>query len=148
MIKITKASEKDISVLNPLVDQYRQFYKQKSDLKAASEFLAERFNNSESIVFLAFYKEVPAGFCQLYTSFSTVSLSPLLILNDLFVAPAYRNKELGEKLLKTAQKHCTELGYKGLALETAIDNPAQNLYERLGWKKDVGYFHYFWERPV
>lgn len=29
-------------------------------------------------------------------------------------------------------------------LETAIDNPAQHLYEKLGWKNDVEVFHYAW----
>ncbi|HAI44518.1 MAG TPA: GNAT family N-acetyltransferase, partial [Maribacter sp.] len=36
-------------------------------------------------------------------------------------------------------------GYKGLALETAIDNPAQKLYEKLDWEKDSHCFHYFWQ---
>lgn len=83
-------------------------------------------------------------FVQLYFTFSSVTLEPSLILNDLFVDPKYRNKNIGQGLLLKAQEYCTKHKYKGLALETAIDNPAQNLYEKLGWKKDVHCFHYFW----
>jgi hypothetical protein len=34
---------------------------------------------------------------------------------------------------------------KGLALSTATDNPAQYLYERLGWEKETGFLNYFWK---
>ena len=36
------------------------------------------------------------------------------------------------------------MNFKGLALETAKANPAQRLYEKLGWKKDLEHLHYFW----
>jgi hypothetical protein len=32
-----------------------------------------------------------------------------------------------------------------LALEAATDNPAQKLYERLGWKQSSDFYYYFWE---
>jgi len=71
-------------------------------------------------------------------------MQPIFVLNDLFVSDQHRKKGIGEALLNHAKHYCKELGYKGLALETATDNPAQDLYERLGWKKDVLCFHYFW----
>ncbi|MGB5355674.1 MAG: GNAT family N-acetyltransferase [Eudoraea sp.] len=148
MIDIVRANRTDIPILAPLLDQYRQFYQQESNLVGATEFLSARILNSESVVFLAYYDKTPSGFCQLFTSYSSVSLQPILILNDLFVKKTHRNKKIGEALLRKAQDFCAVIEYKGLALETAVDNPAQNLYERLGWKKDVGYFHYFWQRPV
>ncbi len=71
-------------------------------------------------------------------------MKPILILNDLFVHNEHRKKGIGEALLERAKAYCKENQYKGLALETAIDNPAQSLYERLGWPKDMHCFHYFW----
>ena len=47
--------------------------------------------------------------------------------------------------LEKAQQFCEQQGFKGLTLETAIDNPAQKLYEKLGWEKDYHCFHYFWQ---
>ena len=88
------------------------------------------------------------GFTQLYRTYSSVSMQAFFILNDLYVLPEFRRKGAGEKLLKGAKELCGKLRFKGLALETANDNPAQQLYEKLGWRKDVDYLHYFWTNPV
>ncbi|MGB5270715.1 MAG: GNAT family N-acetyltransferase, partial [Eudoraea sp.] len=70
---------------------------------------------------------------------------PIFILNDLYVYKEFRKKGIGAELLISAKDYCMLSGYKGLALETAINNPAQNLYERLGWKKNTSSLYYFWE---
>lgn len=144
MIDIIKATPEHIPQLAILFDKYRIFYKQESDILGATLFLKERFSKNESVVLLALYNNVPVGFTQLYTSFSSVQMQAVYILNDLFVAEKFRKKGLGEALLNEAKSVCLRVGYKGLALETGIDNPAQHLYERLGWKKDADCFHYFW----
>ncbi|CAM3484436.1 N-acetyltransferase [Zobellia roscoffensis] len=143
-MKIILANETHLDVLVPLFDKYRVFYKQNSDIDAARLFLKERLSRSESIVFIAFVDEQPTGFTQLYTTFSSVSMKSYYILNDLYVNESNRKKGVGAALLNTAQEFCSTNGFKGLALETAVDNPAQKLYEKLGWKKDSHSFHYFW----
>lgn len=145
MIKITRATEEQIDHLTPLFDAYRTFYKQPSDIVAARIYLLNRLMKKEATVFLACENEIPIGFTLLYATFSSVSMTPVFILNDLYVSEDARNKGVGEALLNRAKAHCKEMGYKGLALETAIDNPAQQLYERLDWKKDSHCFHYFWK---
>ncbi len=145
MIKIFRAQIADLDLIIPLFDKYRVFYEQESDLIGAAEFLRRRIDNNESIIFLAAYNKIPVGFTQLYTSFSSVSMKPIYILNDLYVDATYRKKGIGEALLNEAKMLCKKNGFKGLALETAIDNPAQKLYEHLGWKKDSACFHYFWK---
>lgn len=144
MIEIIKAAANHIESIVPLLDQYRIFYQQDSDEDAARKFLHERFSKNESIVFLALKNGKPTGFAQLYTTFSSVSLQPVFILNDLFVSNTHRGKGIGEALLTKAKEYCKEMEYKGLELETALDNPAQRLYEKLGWEKDSHSFHYFW----
>ncbi len=145
MINIVQAKEEHIPILIPLLDKYRVFYGQKSDEQAAHSFLENRMKNRDSVIFIAIYDDAPAGFTQLYSSFSSVSLKPIFILNDLYVYHEFRNKGIGEVLLNYAQEYCLLVEYKGLALETAIDNPAQKLYERLGWKKNTTSLYYFWE---
>ncbi|MGB5237390.1 MAG: GNAT family N-acetyltransferase [Flavobacteriaceae bacterium] len=144
MAKITKASVSDLPKLIPLFDQYRIFYKQPSDLKAAELFLQELFRLKECVVFLAEQDQQAAGFTLLYKTYSSVSMKPYFILNDLYVAPVFRQAGIGSMLLEKTQEYCKSLSYKGLALETAVDNPAQKLYEKLGWQKDSHCFHYFW----
>jgi GNAT superfamily N-acetyltransferase len=144
---LRRATLEDLADLVSLLDAYRVFYNQSSDREGANEFLRARLREMDSVIFLARIKGVAAGFVQLYPSFSTVSLRSIYILNDLFVIPSYRKQGIGAALLKRSQEFCAEYGYKGLALETAMDNPAQALYERMGWKKDVHCFHYFWTVP-
>ena len=144
MVEIIRASESHLSQLVPLFDQYRVFYKQKSDEQAAKQFLEDRFRNGECLVYLALINGESVGFTLLYDCFSSVSMKPYYILNDLYVKSEFRNQGIGEKLLNTAKSICRDKGYKGLALETAVDNPAQKLYEKMDWKKDTHCFHYFW----
>lgn len=56
---------------------------------------------------------------------------------------AYRKKGIGVALLNKAKQLCREQKYKGLGLQTETSNPAQHLYESLGWKKDHD-LQYFW----
>ena len=144
MNTIKRITLSDILDIAPLFDGYRVFYKQQSDIEVAVKFLQERISNNESVIFATYYNNKAVGFVQLYFTYSSVSLERSLILNDLFVDPKFRNKDIGEDLLLKAQEFCMQNNYKGLALETAINNPAQKLYEKLGWIKDSYCFHYFW----
>ena len=145
-MKIIQATSEHLNLVVPLFDAYRIFYKKHSETKAAHLFLSERIKKKESILFLAIDENDKAmGFTQLYPSYSSVALQRIYILNDLFVSEAARGIGVGEKLLNHAKKFARKMGSRGLTLETAMDNPAQKLYERLGWKKDRDVFHYTWE---
>ncbi len=145
-MKITRATLHDLDKLTPLFDGYRMFYKQRSNLEAARNFLSERFKKNDSIIFLALDEnENGLGFTQLYPSFSSVAMQRTYILNDLYVTSESRGKGVGEALMTRAKSFAIQEGCRGLTLETAHDNPAQKLYERLGWKKDTHVFHYTWE---
>jgi GNAT superfamily N-acetyltransferase len=143
-MKIIRATREHISLIAPLFDAYRIFYKQSSDLDGVISFLRKRIEAEESILFLAMNKNSPIGFTQLYTTFSSVSMESFYILNDLYVIPSYRGKGAGEALLNKAKEQCILMNYKGIGLETSSENPAQHLYERLGWKKDIEHYQYFW----
>lgn len=143
-MKVEQANISNLNELAPLFDKYRVFYGQESNLNAALTFLEERFTKNESVVFISYKNEIATGFLQLYYSFSSVNLKPTLILNDLYVSKKFRQQNIGTTLLKHAQAYCKKNGFLGLVLETAVDNPAQKLYEKLGWEKDSHCFHYFW----
>jgi ribosomal protein S18 acetylase RimI-like enzyme len=63
----------------------------------------------------------------------------------LYVKSNYRGKGIGEALINKAKALCEKEQNKGLALQTATDNPAQKLYERLGFIKDHD-LYYYWTR--
>ncbi len=145
-MKIITTSADHLQELIPLFDGYRIFYKQASNQDDVKNFLKERIHKQDSVIFIALDEEGNGlGFTQLYPSFSSVSMQRTYILNDLFVSEKARGQGIGEALMERAKQFAREMGSKGITLETAIDNPAQNLYKRLGWVKDNHVNHYTWE---
>lgn len=140
---IRQATIEDTTLIVPLFDEYRIFYKQVSDLEGAQTFLEARLRSRESLIFIAFEGEQAIGFTQVYFLFSSVSMEPMLLLNDLFIDKDYRSSGVGTALIDQVKKHCTDQGKKAVVIQTGVDNPAQKLYERLGFTKDPD-LHYFW----
>lgn len=138
----------DLSRLDQLTyifDLYRQFYQQESNLLQAADFLTQRILNLQSVIFVVVDdKNVIAGFTQLYPIFSSVSMQHTWLLNDLYVLPTHRGTGAATALLQRAKLFAKQTNSKGLALETAQSNPAQKLYEKLGWQLDTECRHYFW----
>jgi GNAT superfamily N-acetyltransferase len=141
---IVKAELQHIPDLIPLFDGYRIFYKQTSDYTKAKTFLTDRIQHNESIIYIAYDNENAVGFTQLYPLFSSVSMQPMFLLNDLYVEDNYRNQGIGNLLINKAKQLCKTLNYKGLAIQTASTNPAQHLYKRLGFVKDPDLL-FFWK---
>ena len=79
---VERAGLEHVERLAPLIDAYRGFYGQPSDVAAAAEFLRARLDRGESVVLMAVDGdgETPLGFVQLYPTFSSVRLSPVWIL--------------------------------------------------------------------
>lgn len=140
---ITKATLKNLDGLIPLFNSYRVFYKQESNQEAVKEFLIERLQQHDSVIYVASIEDKAVGFTQLYPLWSSVSMQPMYLLNDLYVDKSYRGKGIGKALIEQAKQLCKDENNKGLAIQTAFDNPAQNLYMRLGFKKDTD-LHFFW----
>src|ERR1041384_2753933 len=98
-IEVGQATVEDLDLLVPLFDAYRQFYGQPSAPERARRFLRERFEHSQSVIFLSFEGTAATGFTQLYPSFSSVAMARIFILNDLFVAREARGRGTGSALL-------------------------------------------------
>ena len=142
---VRQAGPADVDLVAPLFDAYRQFYGQPSDLALAREFLAERLDRQESVIFLAERDGCAVGFVQLYPLFSSTAARPrrLWLLNDLFVAAAVRGGGVGRALLDRARRLAEETGAVGLELATARTNVgAQRLYQSLGYRLDDQFLRY------
>src|SRR2546423_399052 len=131
MIHIRQAVIDDASLITPLFNDYRVFYRQASDGDAAKNFIEERLLRNESVIFLAFDNDKAVGFTQLYPVFSSVSLKRAWILNDLFIDASARGKGIGALLLEAAKQLGRETESKYLLLQTQVDNyAAQHLYNK------------------
>lgn len=141
---IIQATAIHIDDLVPLFDGYRVFYKQPPNIKDVRTFLKERLTKQDSVIYIAYIDNVAVGFTQLYFLFSSVSMKPMYLLNDLYIHSNYRNRNIGTKLINEAKALCIEKGYKGLIIQTEKTNPAQHLYQREGFVKDED-LSFFWK---
>ncbi|WNC68837.1 N-acetyltransferase [Thalassotalea nanhaiensis] len=145
--QIKQAGVEEHQQIAVLFDQYRQFYKQKSDIKAAEAYLKARFEQKQSIIFHAIDNTGNSlGFTQLYPSFCSIALKPVFILYDLYVVEQARKLGVGRALMNAAKHHAIEHDAAHLSLETDVSNhQAQALYESLGYKQEDEYFSYYLE---
>lgn len=143
MVTVRQATVADLDAVTVLFDAYRQFYRQPRDLEGARAFLLDRFANLQSIIFVAIADGRVVGFTQLYPSFSSGAMAPILILNDLFVVPEARRCGAASALLDAAAEYGRRVGAVRLVLSTeATNTTAQALYERAGWKRDTVFWTY------
>lgn len=140
---IIEACVTDYKKVAVLFNEYRVFYKQKSDIKAAERFIYERLHNKESVIFLALEEAEAVGFAQLYPSFTSIGIKRIIILNDLYVTEKTRGSGVGAALLQKVKEYGKQEKIDSIVLQTAKDNArAQHLYEKLGYQKDDHYFYY------
>lgn len=141
---IRKATLTDIDALAILFDQYLVFYKKASDIKRHKNYLKERLENNEAIAFMAFDEENKAiGFALNYITFSSLLLSKIVILNDIFVDSSIRKKGTAKELIEETKKLALEIGSPIIRLRTAKNNfVAQSLYLKMGFVRDEHLYGY------
>ena len=135
-VAIRRAIPNDVDQLTELVEQYRDFYKQERDDKT-NQYLTDRISKNESVIFVAEIDGLIVGFTQCYPTFSTLLLSSIWLLNDLFVDPTYRGQHIADQLMQSTEAAAKNSGATRIWLRTAHNNaPAQALYEKRGWVQD------------
>lgn len=150
-VVVRQAVVADLDSVAALFDQYRQFQGLASDIAASRQFLLERFNHAESVVFLGSLQGAAVGFAQLYPSFSSTALARVFILNDLFVSEQGRRHGVASALLKAVEDYAWAFNASRVSLNVAQTNTsAQTLYEQSGWVRDREFymFHRFAQKNV
>ncbi|MDN5882904.1 MAG: GNAT family N-acetyltransferase [Nitrosospira sp.] len=143
MVNIIRADISHLDTVITLFNAYRSFYGKEVADSDARSFLRERIGKDESVIFLAELDSQPAGFTQLYPIFSSVNMSRVWLLNDLYVADFARLHGVATALLQAATGHASQTGASGLVLQTGRDNRnARALYEREGWCRQDNYYWY------
>lgn len=149
-VTVRRAQSTNLDLLVPLFEGYRAFYRCTADEPSAREFLSERLARGDSTVFIAIEEgtNAAAGFVQLYPVFSSLRMRRAWILNDLFVAPAYRVRHVARQLMDAARVMAVETGAATIALETAPDNhSARRLYESLEYHQEQRFLQYVLDLP-
>src|SRR5690606_6967567 len=140
-IEIKLASENDAIKIEPIFSLYREFYGMEKDSPGTIDFLGKRLGNNESILLYAERNGNIIGFTQLYPTFSSASLRKAYVLNDLYVIETERKKGIAKLLINESIEIAKRDECVRVSLSTAKDNPAQNLYEKMGFKESLFKFY-------
>lgn len=145
-IELRDANAGDVEQLAIIFDQYRVFYSKASNVSGAKAFLTKRFEEGNSTILVATFDQQIVGFTQLYPTFSSLRMSKILILNDLFVIQDYRKHGVGSMLLKAATEFASREGFAVLTLQTELNNDqARSVYAKNGWVLDTEHVYYSFE---
>ncbi|MBB4743178.1 ribosomal protein S18 acetylase RimI-like enzyme [Actinoplanes octamycinicus] len=138
-ITVRRATAEELPEVATLFAGYLDFYQRPAPRETIVAFLRERLDRGEAIVLLARTASgEPAGFVNVYPTFSSLSMAPVWTLNDLFVAPAARRLGVGQALVRACADEARAAGAIGVQLQTAPDNTsAQALYRAEGFEPDT-----------
>lgn len=145
-MRIIKATLEHLDLLAPLFVRYREFYGQLPYPDSSRAFLEKRLKRDESVIYLALPDNDSTrlmGFCQLYPSFSSLSLKRVWIVNDIYVAEDYRRMLVADNLMREAKKMARETHAVRLRASTSNDNEvAKKTYESMGFRPDTEFKNY------
>jgi len=145
-MRIIQATLEHLDLLTPLFVKYREFYEQLPYPDSSRAFLEKRLKRKESIIYLALPDDGDdrlMGFCQLYPSFSSLSLKRVWILNDIYVAEDSRRMLVADNLMREAKKMAKKSNAVRMRVSTSSDNEvARKTYESMGFRKDTEFENY------
>ena len=144
-MRIIQATLEHLDLLTPLFVKYREFYGSLPYPDSSRAFLEKRLRRKESVIYLALSDDDNKlmGFCQLYPSFSSLSLKRVWILNDIYVAEDARRQLVADNLIRTAKKMAKETQAVRMRVSTSSNNEvAQKTYESIGFKEDTEFKNY------
>jgi ribosomal protein S18 acetylase RimI-like enzyme len=143
-VDIKRIGLDEVDAVTELFLGYLEFYKRPTERELAKAFLMERLKRDESVILAArMENEPPLGFVQVYRSFSSVSMAPVWILNDLFVIPEARRLGVGRALVGMVVDLARSAGAARVILSTDESNTsAQTLYASEGFTTGHPVRHY------
>jgi len=145
-MRIVQATLEHLDLLTPLFVKYREFYGELPFPDSSRTFLEKRLRREESVIYLALHDDDDSkllGFCQLYPSFSSLSLKRVWILNDIYVAEDARRQLVADHLIQKARKMARESHAVRMRVSTSSNNEvAQKVYESIGFKEDTQFKNY------
>ncbi len=144
-MRIVQATLEHLDLLTPMFIKYREFFGELALPDSSRKFLENRLKRKESVIYMALADEEDRllGYCQLYPSFSSLSLKRVWILNDIYVAEDARRQLVADRLLQTAKKMAKDTNAIRLRVATSQNNlAAQKTYESIGFREDTVFKNY------
>jgi ribosomal protein S18 acetylase RimI-like enzyme len=137
-VLVRPAEREDRPQLLELIKGYFAFYRTPFPAEPRVEALLDLLDQdpSRGVQLVADAGGRLQGFASLYACFDTLVADRILVMNDLFVNPAFRNRGVGAALFDASLAYVTAHGYARLDWVTATDNQdAQRFYDRHGGRR-------------
>lgn len=98
------------------------------------DMIAEMKKVPTTMTYIAYMGEKAMGIVTCFIGFSTFTASKVFKIHDVAVHPDARGLGIGTKMLKKVEEEAEEMGCSKITLEVRVDNPAQRLYKKMGFK--------------
>lgn len=146
-VRVLRATRTHLDTLTDLFVAYLAFYRHVHARERVREFLAERLARKESVIFVALEgkgaNSSAVGFVQLYPTYSSLRLSRMWVLNDLYTVPDARRHGVAHLLIAAARTMALGTSATHLELLTHRDNRvARRVYESAGFVLDAEFCRY------
>ena len=144
-MRIVQATLEHLDLLTPRFIKYREFFGELPFPDSSRKFLESRLKRKESVIYLALADDEDKllGYCQLFPSYSSLSLKRVWILNDIFVAEDARRMLVADRLLQTAKQMAKDTNAVRMRVATSVSNEvAQKTYESIGFREDTRFKNY------
>jgi GNAT superfamily N-acetyltransferase len=136
-VRVEPISAPQLQILLPMIAAYQRFYEvaaEEIDEARNRAFFARFVSPSEDGMLLgAWSGDELAGYACLYWHFTSLVPAETVLMNDLYVAEAWRGRGVGRALIEASAEIARERGAHRLEWATAPDNEtAQRLYDSTG----------------
>jgi GNAT superfamily N-acetyltransferase len=144
-LEIAPAVPADVPLILTLINELADYEKLRHESVATEASIAKALfgatPRAETVI--ARIGGEPAGFALFFHNFSTFLGKPGLYLEDLFVRPAFRGRNVGKSLLRylaalAVARDCGRFQWQVLDW----NRPARDFYESLGAQADAAWVNY------
>ncbi len=138
-VELKSISSADLALVLEMMDEFYRDQQMRFEAKAATSALRRLLADpARGSAYLVRCDGATAGYLFLTSCFSVEFHGEFMLLDELYLRPAFRGKGLGRLAVEFAERVCRERGVKTLRLEVGHENAAaQSLYESMGFKRET-----------
>ncbi len=138
-VELKSISSADLALVLEMMDEFYRGQQMRFNADAATSALRQMLAvPAWGSAYLVRCDGATAGYLFLTSCFSVEFHGEFMLLDELYLRPAFRGKGLGRLAVEFAERVCRERGVKTLRLEVGHENAAaQSLYESMGFKRET-----------
>jgi GNAT superfamily N-acetyltransferase len=138
-VELKSISAADMALVLEMMAEFYRDQRMRFDAEGAISGLRQMLADpARGGAYLVLCDRSTAGYLFLTSCFSVELHGEFMLLDELYLRPAFRGKGVGSVAVVFAERVCRERGVKTLRLEVGYENaPAQSLYERMGFKRET-----------